>query len=128
MGFNEIADAERDLALLVAEELSSEDDDLAARRDLSVELRSASNEVKRQPFEPFVLRMSNGEIHEVRHPECVAVGKTRIAVSFPEQDRFVHLSLTHVNAIEALQTTLQIDPTYTPARVALDSTEKNPTK
>jgi hypothetical protein len=57
----------------------------------------------RQPFEPFVLRMSNGEVHEVRHPECVALAKTRIAVSFPEQDRIVHLALIHVNAIEALQ-------------------------
>ena len=59
--------------------------------------------LNRQPFEPFVLRLSNGEIHEVRHPECMAIGKTRIAVSYPEQDRIVHLSLIHVNAIEALQ-------------------------
>jgi hypothetical protein len=59
--------------------------------------------LNRQPFEPFVLRMSNGEVHDVRHPECVALGKNRIAVSFPEQDRFVHLSLIHVNAIEAVQ-------------------------
>jgi hypothetical protein len=42
--------------------------------------------LNRQPFEPFVLRMSNGETHEVRHPECVALGKNRIAVSFPDQD------------------------------------------
>jgi hypothetical protein len=59
--------------------------------------------LNRQPFEPFVLRMSNGDTHEVRHPECVALGKNRIAVSFPEQDRFVHLSLIHVNSIEAGQ-------------------------
>jgi hypothetical protein len=59
--------------------------------------------LRRQPFEPFALHMSNGEVHEVRHQECVALGKTRIAVSFPEQDRFVHLALIHVNAIEAVQ-------------------------
>ncbi len=58
----------------------------------------------RQPFEPFVLRMSNGEIHEVRHPENIALGKTRIIVAYPNADRVVHLSLIHVNAIEALQT------------------------
>ncbi len=56
-----------------------------------------------QPFEPFVLRMSNGEVHEVRHPECVALGKSWIAVSFPEQDRVVHVSLSEVNAIEGVQ-------------------------
>lgn len=28
--------------------------------------------LRRKPFEPFVIRMSNGEIHEIRHPECPA--------------------------------------------------------
>ena len=60
--------------------------------------------LRRQPFEAFILRMSNGETHEVRHPECMALGKTRVVVSYPDEDRVVHLSLIHVNAIEALQT------------------------
>jgi hypothetical protein len=50
-----------------------------------------------------VLRMSNGEIHEVRHPENAALGKNRIIVVDPIADRAVHLSLIHVNSIEALQ-------------------------
>ena len=56
-----------------------------------------------RPFEPFVLRLSNGEEYEVRHPENVAVGKTRLAIVYPEADRFIHVSLIHVNSIEALQ-------------------------
>jgi hypothetical protein len=32
------------------------------------------------------------------------VGKTRLALVYPESDRFVHVSLIHVNSIEALQT------------------------
>lgn len=59
--------------------------------------------LNRQPFEPFVLRLSYGEAHEIRHPECLALGKTRVIVSYPDTDRVVHLSLIHVNAIEALQ-------------------------
>ncbi len=59
--------------------------------------------LNRRPFDPFVLRMSNGETHEVRHPENVAIGKTRLALVYPEEDRFVHVSLIHVNTIEALQ-------------------------
>jgi len=59
--------------------------------------------LNRQPFEPFVLRMSNGEVHEARHPECPALGKNRLIVVDPATDRAVHLSLIHVNAIEALQ-------------------------
>jgi hypothetical protein len=57
----------------------------------------------RRPFEPFVLRLSNGEAYEVRHPENVAVGKNRLAIVFPESDRFVHVSLVYINAVEALQ-------------------------
>ena len=59
--------------------------------------------LRRQPFEPFILRMSNGEVHEVRHPECMALGKTRVIVSYPDEDRVVHLPLIHVDAIEAVQ-------------------------
>ena len=29
----------------------------------------------RQPFEQFELRLSNGEIHQVRHPELAAIGR-----------------------------------------------------
>lgn len=59
--------------------------------------------LNRQPFEPFVLRLSNGEAHGIRHPECLALGKTRVIVSYPDTDRVVHLLLIHVNAIEGLQ-------------------------
>jgi hypothetical protein len=59
--------------------------------------------VTRQPFEPFVVRLSNGESHEVRHPENIALGKNRIILVHPETDRVVHCALIHVNSIEALQ-------------------------
>lgn len=59
--------------------------------------------LQRQPFEPFVLRLSNGEVYEVRDSENVALGKNRLAVVIPEMDRFVHVSLVHINSIEALQ-------------------------
>ena len=59
--------------------------------------------VRRQPFEPFVIRLSNGETHEVRHPECAVVGKSKVLVYYPEQDRFVFVALIHVNSVELLQ-------------------------
>lgn len=61
--------------------------------------------LRRQPFEPFVIRMSNGESHEVRHPECAFVMKTRVLVYYPHNDRSVMCALIHISAIEALQTT-----------------------
>jgi hypothetical protein len=60
--------------------------------------------VRRQPFEPFEIRLSNGEIYQVRHPELVAVLKSKIAIGDPETERFAHVALIHVNSIQALQT------------------------
>ena len=61
--------------------------------------------VRREPFEPFVIRMSNGEAHEVRHPECLIVGANRAVVYYPREDRFVFCALIHINAVETLQAT-----------------------
>jgi hypothetical protein len=57
----------------------------------------------RQPFEPFELRLSSGENHQVRHPEVLAIGKNRLILIDPNTDRAVYIALVHVNAIEALQ-------------------------
>ncbi len=58
----------------------------------------------RQPFQPFVLKLSNGDSFEVRHPENIALAKSKILLGYPETDRAVHVSLIHVNSIEELQT------------------------
>ncbi len=60
--------------------------------------------LNRQPFEPFEVRLSNGEAYQVRHPEVVAVGRNRIAIVDPATDRFAHIALIHINSIQALQT------------------------
>jgi hypothetical protein len=39
--------------------------------------------LQRQPFQPFVIHLSSGETHEVRHPEWLAIGKERIAIINP---------------------------------------------
>jgi hypothetical protein len=59
--------------------------------------------VRRQPFEPFVIRMSNGEVHEILHPECLAIGKNRVVVTDPDTDRTVYCALIHINTVEPLQ-------------------------
>jgi hypothetical protein len=59
--------------------------------------------VRRQPFEPFVIRMSNGEVHEILHPECLAIGKNRVVVIDPDTDRTVYCALIHINTVEPLQ-------------------------
>ena len=59
--------------------------------------------MRREPFEPFVIRMSNGETHEIRHPECALVMKTKMIVYYPYDDRSATCALVHVNSVEALQ-------------------------
>jgi hypothetical protein len=57
----------------------------------------------REPFEPFVIRLSNGEVFEICHPECPIVMKTKVIVGDPEEDRTVTCALVHMNSVEALQ-------------------------
>ena len=59
--------------------------------------------LRRQPFEPFVIRMSNGETHAVHHPECALVTQRKIIVYYPDDDREVHCGLVQIDVVEALQ-------------------------
>jgi len=58
----------------------------------------------RQPFEPFEVRLSNGEHYQIRHPELLAIGKNRIIIVDPNTDRGVHVALVHIHSVEAMQT------------------------
>lgn len=59
--------------------------------------------VTRQPFESFVVRLSGGESFKVRHPETLALGKSRFVVFDPVTDKMTICSLLHVTSIETLQ-------------------------
>jgi hypothetical protein len=59
--------------------------------------------LRREPFEPFFIRMSNGETHEIRHPECALLMRTRVIVYYPDDDRSVTCALVHINSVETLQ-------------------------
>lgn len=59
--------------------------------------------LRREPFESFVIRLSNGEAHEIRYPECALLMKTKVIVGYPEEDRSVTCALVHINSVEALQ-------------------------
>lgn len=60
----------------------------------------------RQPFEPFCVCLSNGDKHEVRHPENGLLYKAGIYIATPENDGaelaedVVWCSLLHVAAVE----------------------------
>ena len=61
--------------------------------------------VKREPFEPFGLHMSNGEVYPVRHPENVLVGTAVCYLPKFRDDIVEHMSsisLRHIVKIEPL--------------------------
>jgi len=61
--------------------------------------------LRKQPFEPFRVQLSNGQMHEVRHAEFAALSRTSVLIGIPSKrdgvpDRFVQVDLLHVVAIE----------------------------
>ena len=59
--------------------------------------------LNRRPFKPFRLCLSSGEVHEIRHPEIAALGKSQVVLVDPETDRLVIAALLHVASVETLQ-------------------------
>jgi len=76
---------------------------LLVATELPMNAETIKEYLRREPFEPFVIRMSNGEVHEIRHPECAFVMKTKMIVYYPDEDRSVTCSFVHINSVEALQ-------------------------
>ncbi len=63
--------------------------------------------LRREPFLPFEIRMSNGDRYPVPHPEYAALGKTNVIVFFPDSDRYAELALLHMAAVEQLEASQQ---------------------
>ena len=58
--------------------------------------------LRRQPFEAFEIRLTNGEKYKVRRPEMALLLKSRIVVALP-RDRMVIGPLLHIASVEMPQ-------------------------
>jgi hypothetical protein len=58
--------------------------------------------LRRQPFQPFEVRMSNGDSFAVKHPEMVFLLKSSLIFGSPESDDFIFCSLLHVADVKAI--------------------------
>ena len=56
----------------------------------------------RRPFEPFEVRLTNGDVHVVKHPECVAISKSRVVIVDPDTDRLSICELLHVASLSLI--------------------------
>jgi len=57
--------------------------------------------LRRTPFEPFIVEMSNGRRLEVRHPEMAALAKSSLIIAKPDSDQVEYCALLHVANVTA---------------------------
>lgn len=64
--------------------------------------------LQRRPFEPFLIRMTDGAAYEIRHPEMVLPARHSAEVGIPGDpalpiaDRILTLALIHIVRLEPL--------------------------
>lgn len=58
--------------------------------------------LRRQPFQPFEVRMSNGDAYQIRHPEMALLLKSNLILGSRESDDFNFCSLLHVADVMAI--------------------------
>ena len=56
----------------------------------------------RRPFEPFEVRLTNGDVHVVKHPECVIITKARLVIADLDADRLTICALLHVASLSLI--------------------------
>jgi hypothetical protein len=65
--------------------------------------------VRRRPFQPFRITLTDGRAYEVFHPDLAMVGRSIVAVGLPRPDdpeaifdRLVTVSLLHIMQVEPI--------------------------
>ncbi len=56
----------------------------------------------RDPFVPFRLILSSGKEYDIVNPHAAALLKSEVFVVFPDGERWAHVPLLHITAIETL--------------------------
>ena len=69
--------------------------------------------LRETPFVPFRIRVTDGTIYEIRHPELMKVGMTKADIYFPKDDKphsvVLHresVSLVHMIRMEPIERAL----------------------
>ena len=72
--------------------------------------------LKKQPFEPFRIRMVDGAAYEIRHPEVVLIGRRTITLGLARSgephlpyERTETAALLHITRLEPIQSSVNGD-------------------
>jgi hypothetical protein len=61
-------------------------------------------ELSRRPFQPFTIRLADGRMVPVPHPEVIAVGNRRVIVVDPETEMYTVLEPLLIVSLESTGT------------------------
>ncbi len=56
--------------------------------------------LRRERFEPFIIRSSSGQAVRVASPDLVVLMKTEVFIAAPNSDDWMHLSYLHISGLE----------------------------
>jgi hypothetical protein len=59
--------------------------------------------LRRQPFQPFEVQMSNGDAFQIRHSNAVLLLKSSLIIGSIQSDDFTFCELSNVNEIQPLE-------------------------
>jgi hypothetical protein len=70
--------------------------------------------LRKQPFEPFRICLSDGSTHEVRHPELAIVRRREVVIALPQipdrlAERLVYCDPLHATRIEPIDSSVAQD-------------------
>jgi hypothetical protein len=64
---------------------------------------------RKQPFQPFAIKISSGEVFEIAHPDMIIPTRSSLYLGKPEReardpavDRVIQVALVHVTQIESI--------------------------
>ena len=58
----------------------------------------------RQPFQALQVHLSNGEIHQIPHPEFAMLLRSTLVIGVPDSDRVICCALLDIASIERVPT------------------------
>jgi len=73
-----------------------------SEEDLGV-LQTIRDLRKRDPFVPFRIAMTSGEMFTVEESELLAIGRSQLIYCLPHSDRVAHLRMSEIATVEELE-------------------------
>jgi hypothetical protein len=84
-------------------------DTIHSREGLAMRAQDVREFVRRQPFQPFRVTLTDDRTYDVVHPDLAMIGTSAVAIGLPQPngpqfiyDRLITVSLLHIMQIEPL--------------------------